>query len=151
LFHSEWSDGDENELGGAFKFGRFVTVVGGLVTYINMVFWISTTFIVYPNIQSFVKYSSICMFIMALMSILLFVGFGVQSDFVGAEVKGKVIYTAIPALLTYVAAGVCIAASIKDIKPAAVRQPEVTNSNTKPPSGNDEETARDADPSESKK
>jgi hypothetical protein len=89
--------------------------VGGLVTYGTLIFWISTTFVEYSNPKSLVKKSWWLMFVIATMSALLFVGFGMEQYqnkgvWRESQVDGRLVFAAVPALAFYLAAGIyCLA------------------------------------------
>jgi hypothetical protein len=133
LSYLDWSAFDE--FGFAIKLGRVITVVGGIVTYANVVFWITTTFIVYLNLKLLVKYSAWSMFFMSLMSVLLFVGFGMTNHenslvWDSDHTTGSLIYTAIPAFFMYIAAGVCALVQFKDNKSEAPADSTVSATTT---------------------
>jgi hypothetical protein len=103
---SDFSEGGSGNA--AIKFGRFLTVTGALLSYTILIVLISTTFVVYAKVERLMKASAAAFFVMSVFSILLFVGFGYEEEGFDFKVKGKAIFSVIPAFLLYVLAGTSI-------------------------------------------
>jgi hypothetical protein len=106
LLASDFSEGGSGNA--AIKFGRFLTVTGALLSYTILIVLISTTFVVYAKVKRLMKASAAAFLVMSVFSILLFVGFGYEEEGFDFKVKGKAIFSVIPAFLLYVLAGTSI-------------------------------------------
>jgi hypothetical protein len=101
----------------AINFGRFLSILGGIITYLNVIFWITCCFVSYPlgAYRLMAIYSSYNTIAMIPISLLLMVGWAMDTStfFFGnsnssidqVTINGKVIFTVIPAAILYALIG----------------------------------------------
>jgi hypothetical protein len=107
-FGADWSSSVEG--GTAINFGRFVSVVGGILSYLLSAFLLSTFMFEYPRITGLLKLCLFILLVLPVLSLFLFVGKHIDNSSVDGKgsVRGQTVFAAIPSALSFIGAAVLL-------------------------------------------